>query len=72
MYGGKTLLARDLESGLEEKEGSASISWMSFTTFYRGLGMPIEGFEGEIMVLMKRMKERKELKGNLAGKRRKV
>ena len=34
--------------------------------------MPIEGFEGEILLLLKRMKERKELKGNLAGKRRKV
>ena len=71
-YGGKVLLARDLESGLEGEERRATVLWMSFLTFYRCLGMPIEGFEGEIMELMKRMKERKDLKGNLAGKKRKV
>ncbi|RVW97119.1 hypothetical protein CK203_030038 [Vitis vinifera] len=71
-YGGKVLLARDLESGLEGEERRATVLWMSFLTFYRCLGMPIEGFEGEIMELMKRMKERKDLKGNLVGKKRKV
>lgn len=33
VYGGKTLLARDQESWLEEEEGSASFSWMSFVNF---------------------------------------
>lgn len=65
---------RVLEGGLNEEEGSTSDSWInnSFVSFYHCLGMPTEGFEGEILSLMKRMQERKELKGNRARKRRKV
>ena len=71
-YGGKALLERDWESGLEKEEGSASFLWMSFVNFCRCMGMPTKGFEGENMELMKRMKERKDLKGNLVGKKKKV
>ena len=43
----------------------------SFMNLCCCLGMPTKGFEGEILLLLKRM-ERKKLKGNLAGKRRKI
>ena len=33
--------------------------------------MPTKGFAGEFLSLMKRMQERKKMKGKLAGKRRK-
>ena len=33
--------------------------------------MPTEGFEGEILILLKMMKERKDQKGKLDGRKRK-
>ena len=33
--------------------------------------MPTEGFEGEILILLKRMKERKDQKGKLDGRKKK-
>ena len=38
---------------------------------FRYLGMPTEGFEGEILFLLKRMKEKKLQKGKLNGRKRK-
>ena len=68
------LPTKDVERVLEEEEGSVLGSWMngSFVNLYRCLGMPTEGFEGEILLLLRRMKERKNLKGDLVGKRRKI
>ncbi|RVX21021.1 hypothetical protein CK203_002180 [Vitis vinifera] len=71
VHGGRVLLTKDVERGLEEEEGSVLDSWMngSFVNFYHCLGMLTKGFEGEILSLLKRM-ERKKLKGNLAGKKK--
>ena len=45
----------------------------SFMNLCCCLGMPTKGFEGEILLLLKIMEEReKKIKGNLAGKRRKI
>ena len=41
----------------------------SFMNLCCCLGMPTKGFEGEILLLLKRM-ERKKLKGNLVGKKK--
>ncbi|RVW53546.1 hypothetical protein CK203_092382 [Vitis vinifera] len=73
-YEGRVLPTKDVERVLEEEEGSVLGSWMngSFVNLYRCLGMPTEGFEGEILLLLRRMKERKNLKGDLVGKRRKI
>ena len=70
----KEFLDRVLGNRLEEDEEGVAEPWLnsSFVTFCRCLGMPSKGFEGEILLLLKMMKERKELKGNLARKRRKV
>ena len=37
-----------------------------------GNAYPTKGFEGKILSLLKRIEEKKKLKVNLAGKRRKV
>ena len=68
------LPTKDVERVLEEEEGSVLGSWMngSFVNLYRCLGMPTEGFEGEILFLLRRMEEMKNIKGNLDGKRRKI
>lgn len=55
------------------KEGEWCWQSSSLANFSRYLGMPTEGFEGEILFLLKRMKERKIQKGKLDGtKRRKL
>ena len=72
--GGRAVLAKDVERGLEEEEGSVLGSWMngSFMNLCRCLGMPTKGFEGEILLLENNGRERKKIKGNLARKRRKI
>ena len=47
-----------------EREGTEKESWLveKFTKFCSFLGMPIEGFEEDILQLLRRMKERKERK----------
>lgn len=51
--------------GLLEEVGGASDSWASscLAKFGHSLGMPTEGFEGEILKLLKRMEGRKEQNG---------
>ena len=62
----------------EERNEVGEQCWQSscLARFSRCLGMPTEGFEGEILLLLKRMKERKlqkGKKGNLVGrKKRKI
>lgn len=73
-FGGKELLDRVLGNRLEENEESVVEPWLnsSFIAFYRCLRMPTEGIEREILLLLKKMKEMKELKDNLGGKTKKV
>ena len=57
----------------EERNEVGEQCWQSscLARFSRCLGMPTEGFEGEILLLLKRMKERKlqkGKKGNLVGR----
>ena len=49
----------------EERNEGSEQCWQSscLARFSRCLGMPTEGFEGEILLLLKRMKERKLQKG---------
>ena len=59
----------------EERGKEGDLCWQSsysssLAKFSRYLGMPTEGFEGEILFLLKRMKERKIQKGNLDGRKR--
>ena len=65
---------RELGGGLLEEEGEASDSWMTscLANFCHCLGMPTKLFEGEILKLLKRMKGRKERKGKVIDKRRKL
>lgn len=57
--GGGVLMERDLISGLLEEVGGVSDYWSSscLAKFSNLLGMLIEGFEGEILKLLKRMKK---------------
>ncbi|KAL6336576.1 hypothetical protein AAG906_025131 [Vitis piasezkii] len=61
------LLERAIQKVLEEGEEAGTISWSSscLAKFSRCIGMPMEGFEWEILTLLKRMKERKDQKGKL-------
>ena len=59
----------------EERNEVGEQCWQSscLARFSRCLRMPTEGFEGEILLLLKRMKERKlqkGKKGNLAGRKK--
>ena len=56
----------------EERVEEGELCWhsSSLAKFSRYLGMPTEGFEGEILFLLKRMKERKLQKGKLDGRKR--
>ena len=58
----------------EEDNRSVLGSWMNgdFINLCKCLGMPTEGFEGEILLLLRRMEERKIFKGGVAEKKRKV
>ena len=57
----------------EERVEEGELCWhsSSLAKFSRYLGMPTEGFKGEILLLLKRMKERKLQKGKLNGRKRK-
>ena len=50
---------------MEEGDEGGGLSWQSscLAKFSRCLEMPTEGFEGEILFLLRRMKERKIRKG---------
>ena len=64
---------RTIHEDMEEREEEEEPCWQSssLAKFSRYIGMPTEGFEGEILLLLKRMKERKIQKGQLDGKKRK-
>ena len=68
-YDGRVLSTKDVER-LLEKEMSVLASWMnvSFVKLCYCLGMPTEGFEGEILLLLIRMEKRKNFKGNSVKK----
>ena len=57
----------------EERDEEGELCWhsSSLAKFSRYLGMPMEGFEGEILFFLKRMKERKLQKGKMNGRKRK-
>ena len=57
----------------EERDEEGELCWhsSSLAKFSRYLRMPMEGFKGEILFLLKRMKERKLQKGKLNGRKRK-
>ncbi|RVW28024.1 hypothetical protein CK203_111270 [Vitis vinifera] len=64
---------REIQEALEEGEEAGTLSWSSscLAKFSRCIGMLTEGFKGEILTLLKRMKERKDQKGKLDGRKRK-
>ena len=53
---------RAIQEDLEEGEEAGTHSWSSscLAKFSHCIGMPTEGFEGEILTFLKRMKERKD------------
>ena len=53
---------RAIQEALEEGEEVGTLSWSSscLAKFSRCIGMLTEGFKGEILILLKRMKERKD------------
>ena len=65
-------LERVSQEDEEERGKEGDLCWQSssLAKFSRYLGMPTEGFEGEILFLLKRMKERKLQKGKLDGRKR--
>ena len=67
------LLERTIQKVLEEGEEAGTISGSSscLAKFSRCIGMSMEGFEWEILTLLKRMKERKDQKGKLDSRERK-
>ena len=67
------LLERAIQEVLEKEEEAGTIRWSSscLAKFSRCIGMPTKGFEGEILTLLNRMKERKDQKGKLDGRKRK-
>ncbi|RVW64332.1 putative ribonuclease H protein [Vitis vinifera] len=73
--GGRQSGGMDNQEIMEERNEVGEQCWQSscLARFSRCLGMPTEGFEGEILLLLKRMKERKlqkGKKGNLAGRKK--
>ena len=67
------VLERVSQEDEEERDEEGELCWhsSSLAKFSRYLGMPTEGFEEEILFLLKRMKERKLQKRKLIGKKRK-
>ena len=59
---GGSFLIREGRDGRAEEEGGDVESWRysCLAKFCHCLGMPTEGFEGEILKLLNRMKERRE------------
>ena len=69
----KDVSERAFQEVMEEGNEAGEPCWQSscLAKFSRCLGMPTEGFEGEILFLLKRMKERKLQKGSwMVGKRK--
>ena len=66
-------LERTTQEDLEEGEETGTHSWSSscLAKFSHCIGMLMEGFEGEILTLLKMMKERKDHKGKLDDRKRK-
>ncbi|RVW54310.1 hypothetical protein CK203_068498 [Vitis vinifera] len=64
---------RTIHEDMEEREEEEEPCWQSssLAKFSRYIGMPTEGFEGEILLLLKRMQERKIQKGQVDGRKRK-
>ena len=64
---------RTIHEDMEEREEEEEPCWQSssLAKFSRYIGMPTEGFEGEILLLLKRMKERRIQKGQVDGRKRK-
>ena len=64
---------RAFQEDVEERDEEGEPCWhsSSLAKFSCYLGMPTEGFEGEILFLLKRMKERKLQKGKLNGRKKK-
>ena len=64
---------REGRDGRVEEEGGDVESWRysCLAKFCHCLEMPIEGFEGEILKLLNRMKERRERFERVSGKKRK-
>ena len=69
----KDVSERAFQEVMEEGNEAGEPCWQSscLAKFSRCLGMPTEGFEGEILFLLKRMKERKLQKGKLDGRKKK-
>ena len=65
---------RSLQEIMEERNEVGEPCWQSscLAKFSRCLGMPTEGFEGEILFLLKRMKEMKIQKGKLDGRKKRI
>ena len=61
------------QEGQTEEKGTFSESRSSncLAQFSNFLGLPIEGFKGEILTLFRKLKLKKELKAQMAGKRSK-
>lgn len=72
-FKGGELPTKVVERVLEEDNRSVLGSWMNdnFVKLCRCLGMPTEGFDGEILMLLRRMEERKNFKG-VATRKKKV
>ncbi|RVW15898.1 hypothetical protein CK203_073126 [Vitis vinifera] len=64
---------RTIHEDMEEREKEEEPCWQSssLAKFSRYIGMPTEGFEGEILLLLKRMKEKRIQKGQVDGRKRK-
>ena len=64
---------RAIQEVVEERDEAGDPSWYSscLAKFSCCLGMPTERFEWEILILLKRMKERKDQEGKLDGRKRK-
>ena len=62
-----------IRNGMTEEEGGDVESWRysCLAKFCHCLGMPSEGFEGEILKVLNRMKERRERFDRVSGKKRK-
>ena len=62
-----------VRDGRTEEEGGDVESWRynCLAKFCHCLGMPTEGFEGEILKVLNRMKERRERFERVSGKKRK-
>ena len=61
--GKRDVLEKDTQESMEEGNEMGKSCWQSgyLAKFSRCLGMSTEGFEGEILFLLKRMKKKKEI-----------